>query len=147
MTLVFDDSNLSTYSYSQLVHLNVTLPCQPEHSRITLLSQRYVSKAFRDDKAEDAIKALDFASSLDIRVPRIRRIVHVRDVVYCEMVFLTPTVVYGSLTGTVLASVPSHLSTLACITFLAQPGVHWQLGDGNCSPSLQVDFMVQELVG
>lgn len=81
----FDDDQLLSYTDAQLTHYIDTLPSLPNYSNITLLSPKYVSKAYMEEEVEDAIQAIKFASGLGIQVPRIKRRLQVGDCVYCIM--------------------------------------------------------------
>ncbi|KAG8411156.1 hypothetical protein J3459_016601 [Metarhizium acridum] len=72
----FDDGQLLDYSDAQISHFIKTLPTLPKYSHITLLSTKYLAKAYLRDDAEDAIKATKFASELGIHVPQIKRTLH-----------------------------------------------------------------------
>ncbi|KID96048.1 Protein kinase-like domain protein, partial [Metarhizium majus ARSEF 297] len=81
----FDDGQLLDYSDAQISHYINTLPTLPKYSNITLLSTKYLAKAYLRDDAEDATEAMKFASELGIHVPRIKRTVQVDDATYCIM--------------------------------------------------------------
>ncbi|KAI1400266.1 ankyrin repeat protein [Hypoxylon fuscum] len=85
MDSTFDDDQLLDYTDAQIAHYIDVLPRLPKYSNITLLSPKYVAKAYREEEAEYAIKATEFAFGLGIHVPRIRRTVHTNRMFYCIM--------------------------------------------------------------
>ncbi|KAH7311619.1 ankyrin repeat protein [Stachybotrys elegans] len=85
MDSTFDDEQVLSYTDAQIVHYFEILPRLPESPRITSLSAKYVAKHYHEEEAEDAIRAMEFASRLGVRVPRIKRIVHANGAVICIM--------------------------------------------------------------
>ncbi|XP_044721552.1 uncharacterized protein HRG_04467 [Hirsutella rhossiliensis] len=85
MSSIFYDDQLLNYTDAQIAHYIDILPCLPKHSNITLLSPKYLAKAFDEAEAKDAITAIEFASGLGIHVPRIKRSVLADNAVYCIM--------------------------------------------------------------
>lgn len=73
-----------TSSDSELAQYIKKLRQMPEKStRIIEISERYVTKSYRDDEIDDMKQAVDRATSIGVRTPTIRRIVRRDDVLEC----------------------------------------------------------------
>lgn len=73
-----------TSSDSELAQYIKKLRHMPEKStRVIEISERYVTKSYRDDEIDDMKQAVDRATSIGVRTPTIRRIVRRDDVLEC----------------------------------------------------------------
>lgn len=81
----FNDDELLHYTDAQITHYIDISPTLTNYSNVSLLSPKYVAKAYSKHEAEDAMKAMELASTLGIHVPRTQRTVRVDGIIYCIM--------------------------------------------------------------
>ncbi|KAG5946030.1 hypothetical protein E4U59_004694 [Claviceps monticola] len=86
MELKFDDTNLFSYTNSEIFEYISSLPSLPDYGAIVPLSHKHLDEAHASwDEVEDAVSAMKLASQPGIHVPHVHRIVvHNRDF-YCIM--------------------------------------------------------------
>lgn len=85
MESIFDDTQLLSYTDSDLLNQITSLPRLPKYYNIIPLSLKYLAKGYRKGDLEVAVSATQVASQLGIRVPHVRRIVRQDDAFYCIM--------------------------------------------------------------
>ena len=85
MSSSFEDDLLPIYSDDELEHLVQDSPRLAPTSRIFILSPNLLAKRYRPHLVEDAIKAMDVARELGVRVPCIKRTVKFKAAAYCIM--------------------------------------------------------------
>ncbi|KAI1376825.1 ankyrin repeat protein [Hypoxylon crocopeplum] len=81
----FDDSRLFSYMDAEIIDYITSLPRLPKFSHIIPLSSKYLAKSYPEDEFEHAVKSVEFASQLGIRVPHIQRTARVDGGYYCVM--------------------------------------------------------------
>ena len=82
MSSTFRDDLLLSYEDADLVqHIRNS----PHLSSVSLLSVNFVSKIYQPDVVEDALKAMEIAHQLGLRVPNVKRVVYFEGLVYLIM--------------------------------------------------------------
>ena len=85
MDLDFQDNLLQSYSETELIkHILASPPLAPI-SRVHLLSKNLLAKYYEPPLVDDALKAMDTAHRLGIRVPCVKRTIQSGDSVWCIM--------------------------------------------------------------
>ena len=85
MDSTFDDTRVQSYTDIEIIDSITSLPSLPGFSNIIPLSSRYLAKGYAEDELEDAVRSMELASELGIRVPHIQRIIHIDNAFYCIM--------------------------------------------------------------
>ena len=85
MDLELDSTCLSSYTDAQIYDHIVSLSTLSDYRNITPLSSKYLAKSYHKDNVADAMRSVEFASQLGIRVPRIHRIIKVNESIFCIM--------------------------------------------------------------
>ncbi|KAK2600879.1 hypothetical protein N8I77_010382 [Diaporthe amygdali] len=82
-TAANDDDPIKSSNYVELSqYIKKLRLVQDENSRVIEVSGKYVTKSYREEELQDTKQALEYAESLGIRVPAIRRIVRTADDVF-----------------------------------------------------------------
>src|SRR5882762_3281265 len=106
MDLDFQDNLLQSYSETQLIRHILASPSLVPISSIHLLSKNLLAKHYEAPLVDDALKAMDTAHRLGIRVPCVKRTIRSGHNVWCIM---------ERILGDTLAIIWSQLSWFATI--------------------------------
>ncbi|KAI9758727.1 MAG: hypothetical protein M4579_002902 [Chaenotheca gracillima] len=85
MSATFEDDLLQRYSDDDLKRFILESPRVESMSRVFILSPNFLGKHYNPDEVEDALRAMDTARQLGIRVPCVRRTVMYKSDAYCVM--------------------------------------------------------------
>lgn len=85
MSSTFRDDLLLSYEDADLVQHIGNSPQLSHCSSVSLLSVNFVSKECQPDLVEDALKAMELARQLGLRVPNVKRVVQFEGMVYLIM--------------------------------------------------------------
>ncbi|KAE8306797.1 kinase-like protein [Aspergillus transmontanensis] len=85
MTSVFIEELLEGYTDSELAHHIVSSSSCASSSRVFNLSSNLIAKIYRPSEVEDALKATEVASQLEIRGPSVRKVIKNQATAYTIM--------------------------------------------------------------